>query len=237
MTQEQKAKAYDEALNKIKLLYEQKPADGKELLYVSNKSYNIGYRDGKREAESKQEWSEDDERRRDGIIQWLREYQAKFNPKYDSLSIESIESLIDWLESLSQQPKPEWSKNDTAFLNEITDFFENKTIRLQHDLDMYAHWLKSLPERFNLEPKPEWSEEDEKMFEGFMHKLEVCDLLTNKEIAWAKHRLKSLRPSWKPSEEQMYSLGSVVKGAGEATEGSIAYHLKELYNQLEKLVR
>lgn len=46
--------------------------------------------------------------------------------------------------------------------------------------------------------------EDERMFEGFMHKLEVCDLLTNKEIAWAKHRLKSLGPQshWKPREEQ-----------------------------------
>lgn len=53
--------------------------------------------------QSKQEWSEDDERRRDGIIQWLREYQKEFNPKYDSLSIESIESLIDWLKFLRPQ--------------------------------------------------------------------------------------------------------------------------------------
>lgn len=56
------------------------------------------------------------------------------------------------------------------------------------------------------EQKPaEWSEEDEKMLETFLHKLEVCDLLTNKEVAWAKHRLKSIRPQprWKPSEEQM----------------------------------
>ena len=49
------------------------------------------------------------------------------------------------------QKPVEWSKNDTAFLNEITDFFENKTVRLQHDIDMYAHWLKSLPERFVLQ--------------------------------------------------------------------------------------
>lgn len=50
---------------------------------------------------------------------------------------------------------------------------------------------------------PELAEsEDEEMFDAFMHKLEVCDLLTNKEIMWAKLRLKSLRPSWKPSEEQ-----------------------------------
>lgn len=34
---------------------EQKSAEnGKELLYVSNKSYKIGYRDGKRDAEQKQ---------------------------------------------------------------------------------------------------------------------------------------------------------------------------------------
>ena len=54
----------------------------------------------------KQEWNDEDERKRDGIIQWLREYQREFNPKYDSLSIESIESLIDWLKSLRPSWKP-----------------------------------------------------------------------------------------------------------------------------------
>ena len=54
----------------------------------------------------KLEWSEEDEHRRDGIIHWLREYQWQFNPKYDSISIESIESLIDWLKSLRPSWKP-----------------------------------------------------------------------------------------------------------------------------------
>ena len=40
-------------------------------------------------------------------------------------------------------------------------------------------------------PNSQWSEEDEKMLEAFLHKLEVCDLLTNKEVVWAKSRLKS----------------------------------------------
>ena len=62
---------------------------------------------------------------------------------------------------MEEQKLTEWSKNDTVFLNEITDFFENKTVRLQHDIDMYAHWLKSLPERFVLRSKQEWSAEDE----------------------------------------------------------------------------
>jgi len=123
-------------------LEEQKPVEnsGKELLYVSNKSYNIGFRDGKREAESKQEWSEEDE------------------------------------------------------------------VYLQDAL-----WCVE---------KAEKSCKDEE----------------DKGACWSAQRwLKSLRPSWKPSEEQMYSLGSLVNGAREATKGSRAYHLKELYEQLKKL--
>ena len=60
----------------------------------------------KQKEQKPAEWSEEDERKRDGIIQWLHEYQKEFNPKYDSLSIESIESLIDWLKSLRPSWKP-----------------------------------------------------------------------------------------------------------------------------------
>ena len=70
------------------------------------------------------EWNEEDERRRDGIIQWLREYQKKFNPKYDSLSIESIESLIDWFKSL----RPSWKPSDEQLrpLEYAIDYFKKK---------------------------------------------------------------------------------------------------------------
>lgn len=40
---------------------------------------------------------------------------------------------------------------------------------------------------------------------------------------------------WKPSEEQIYSLGTVVKGYNECTVGSVGYNLKELYRQLKEL--
>ena len=106
----------------------------------------------------KAEWSEEDEHRREGVVEWLRDHQKTIDRNSNNQAYESIESLISWLKSLRPQPKAEWSKNDTVFLNEITDFFENKTVRLQHDLDMYAHWLKSLPERFNLQPKQEWKD-------------------------------------------------------------------------------
>ena len=139
----------------------------------------------------------------------------------------------------------EWDKNDTVFLNEITDYFENKTVRLQHDIDMYAHWLKSLPERFNLEPKQEWSEEDEKMHINILNLL--CSQITYvtgqgttsgrqyptyaKERDWFEKRFKSLcpQPHWKPSEEQMSLLWSIYQG-GEEQEP-----LRELIEQLKKL--
>ena len=119
-------------------------------------------------------------------------------------------------EQLKAEQKPaEWSKNDTVFLNEITDFFENKTVKLQHDIDMYAHWLKSLPERFNLQPKQEWSEEDEKMSTNILNL--ISSQITyvtghgtmsgkqyptyTKERDWFMNRLKSLRPQ---SKDEIY---------------------------------
>ena len=68
----------------------------------------------------KPEWSAEDECRREGIIQWLREYQKKFNPEYDSLSIESIESLISWLKSL----KPRWKPSE-AHLSALLAVFND----------------------------------------------------------------------------------------------------------------
>ena len=37
----------------------------------------------------------------------------------------------------------EWTQNDATILNELIDFLENKTVKLQHDLTRYANWLKN----------------------------------------------------------------------------------------------
>lgn len=203
--------------------------------------------------------------------------------------IEKIKAEIERLIGQSQeglQNKPaEWSENDTVFLNEITDFFENKTVRLQHDLDMYAHWLKSLPERFNPQPKQEWSEED------LQHKSWILECLAdgkrtmpqyaadfNAAYNWLKplrpqpkakltlldeniitaaiafveqnehfncwcgidkhtviKALRSLKPHWKPSDEQMNALSGAIKcelSAGLHTRAGI---LQSLLDDLEKL--
>ena len=37
----------------------------------------------------------------------------------------------------------EWTTNDATTLNELIDFLENGTVKLQHDLTLYANWLKT----------------------------------------------------------------------------------------------
>ena len=51
------------------------------------------------------------------------------------------------------------------------------------------------------------------------------------EIAW----LKSIRPSWKPSEHQMSMLLAVVNDPNNAGSESCHLSLKSLYNELKKL--
>ena len=53
-------------------------------------------------------------------------------------------------------------------------------------------WLKSLQSRINIQQKQEWTEEDERMLNLFLHKLEVCNLLSNNENTWIINKLKSI---------------------------------------------
>ena len=145
----------------------------------------------------------------------------------------------NWLEKQKEQKPAEWSKNDAAFLNEITDFFESKTVILHHDLDMYVHWLKSLPERFVLQPKQEWSEEDKKMLARIIERgqsqIQMFETgLLPEQIDW----LKSLRPKshWKPSEWQMSMLLAVINEPNNAGAESCRLALKSLYEHLKKLM-
>ena len=50
-------------------------------------------------------------------------------------------------------------------------------------------WDDEKKELKKIEQKSVWSEEDEKMLDSFLHKLEVCEFLSNKEITWIKNKL------------------------------------------------
>ena len=81
----------------------------------------------------------------------------------------------------------------------------------------------------------EWSDNDDQLI-GFIFDL-LNDLVWRKDWAMGKEecleRLNSLRPSWKPSEEQMRALGDYIDG-----EEISSYDIEEivsLYNNLRNL--
>ena len=85
-----------------------------------------------------------------------------------------------------------------------------------------------------IEQKPaEWSEEDEDYMKDLMDYFGYNLPLEHTPRA-VRDWLKSLHPSWKPSEEQIYSLGTVVNGMGESAFG-VSKNLRDLYEQLKKL--
>ena len=172
-------------------LEKQKPADGKELLYVSNKSYNIGYRDGKMAAEQKTaKWSEDDEKKLELVTDFVFDFYPDPVMKY---------KLKDWLKSLCPQPKSKWSKEDNNIMEQIIMDYEGEIRRLSNST-------------IDRQLKP----------------------IYQKRIDW----LKSLRPSWKPSEEQIgalnYAYGELFKR--EDVGHNILGPLQKLCDELKKLM-
>ena len=63
------------------------------------------------------------------------------------LDIVAADKSGDW--ELVEQKSAEWSEKDDVMLDEIIDFFENGTVKLQHDLSLYASWLKSLTQKLS----------------------------------------------------------------------------------------
>lgn len=74
------------------------------------------------------------------------------------------------------------------------------------------------------EQKPAWSKEDERKYYQLEYSMRAAGTIPDHLIQWA---LKSLRPSWKPSEEQMEALEEC---------GQCKRCIKELYEQLKKLM-
>lgn len=120
-------------------------------------------------------------------------------------------------------------------------------ISFVHDFE-WNNFCDELLSYFNEKQKPaEWSEEDDETLKDIIAGLEATKQLTyrhepsgracyNRWIAW----LKSLRPSWKPSEKQIKALLHAVNKARTlyftSLDGCPEYNdLRSLYEQLNEL--
>ena len=166
-----------------------------------------------------------DEKIRKAIIEGLKAMKSNFH----TISSIKIDDAINWLEKqkgceyikkdwlehvkqswykegfidgkYSNKTPKEWTINDATTLN-----LENGTAKLQHDLTLYANWLKTqFPTNEKQgEQKPAWSEEDEvylnttiaylKDAQEFKKTAENC-------IGW----LKSLKNRVLPQPKQQWS--------------------------------
>ena len=98
-------------------------------------------------------------------------------------------------------------------------------------------------EAYAKEQMQEWSEEDEKILDSLirLYSIEYSEYVcpwANGDITYGDvvNFLKSLRPSWKPSEEQMNRLVSIVAALRKDYCDDMADFLASLYEQLKKLM-
>ena len=161
------------------------------------------------------EWSEEDEERIQSILFSIGYCKDEYPNKKD------YSKDIDWLKSLRPQPKKGLHPG---------------SIR---KVDNPMKWMEE-DEKEREQKLVAWSEEDERMLSRCVKSIEsskqFADSDTFKkakdnEIDWLKH----LRPSWKPSEEQMNALNFAITHFVHYTNYKNLTELRELYDDLLKL--
>ena len=146
---------------------------------------------------------------------------------------------IAYLEKQKEQKPAEWSDSvaKEMFIKALERAVEQtkKGYELT-DCDKHS-WWEDFKAYCGIAPA-EWSEEDEKMLTHVFEAIRYADnhyQFDGKEVSSVDVKvwlLKSLRPSWKPSEEQMECLGLIVKTSKRFVHSEI---ITSLYNDLKKL--
>lgn len=99
------------------------------------------------------------------------------------------------------------------------------------DKEVADRWIAYLEKQKKQKPA-EWSEEDNRHINTIIRAIHGAGNITPIEGELAEKWFKSLRPSWKPSKEQMETLKNCAYGVFQNGDGPA---LRELYNDLEKL--
>ena len=137
--------------------------------------------------------------------EWSEEEKRCLDEAIETLDKLGYDGMADNLKHLHPQPKQEWGEEDEnarRYIHELISFgYTHKFMDAQTAADMKEWINKSI----RPQPKVEWSEEDKENIESICSRLDsllYTEDMVEKinivgEIAW----LKSLRPSWKPNDE------------------------------------
>ena len=206
----------------VKVTTSDSSANGKEFLYVSNKSYHIGFRDGVASVKPA-ERSEEDETMRESCMLYLAnardcvEFSQYIGDNAKRSGKQRIQSCIDWLKSLRPQPHTVSVENATKFGS-----FE---------------YERGVKDGIQSEKSRQWkpSKEEIDAFENLLKGEFPNKIFPGATLANLLNKLKNLYYNeaiqvWRPSEEQMDALFD----ASERND-KLGFVLVTLYNDLKKL--
>ena len=232
---------YDFAMSQQEKQKEQKPADEQfppleGLDAIKAKYYDDGFKNGFDEGVASvkpAEWSKEDN------IGWDEAFACVTRAEKAAKNEEELQNAVTaekWLKEIKfkyyvHPVKQEWSEEDEVMLKEIIAFFKDGSVKLQHDLDLYAGFLEKRLKSLRPQPKEELILLDENIITAAVAFVDL-----NPYNCWCgidKHTvikaLRSLKPSWKPSEEQMRALqNAVALAAGNKVLAGLYEHLKKL---------
>ena len=177
------------------------------------------------------------------IRKWLVDYFGSIKEVVWIHRDITCEQILEWLEKQKKQ-KPIRSCDIVPYIDDkiaaLQDMWREEKVAFDWD-DMHEMIEDVARHFYQKEQTPAWSEEDKRRIDA------ICELLENtsaihpnyshrKLIIW----LKSLRPSWKPSEKQMNCLCAAVDAAIRKHNESVSGYeparvLKSLYEDLKKL--
>lgn len=189
------------------------------------------------------EWFAWLEKQKESHIPWY-DYQKSKEAGYTIVPNEEYEQLIK-----QKEQNPAWSEKNKKVYSRLLNHYESlthcvTTADRHQEIREELNFLKSL----HPQPKQEWSEENEDMLNSCISSIEEAkenryayretdgDTSYDHEISW----LKSLRPSWKPSEEQMEGLKFFLEfHRSQRNAGTVNWReydaIESLYEQLKKL--
>ena len=265
MTTEEKAKAYDKTIEKLRDFYRD----------YDTVSCLIGVKDELANLFPELRESED-EKVRKALLDYF-----KWNPNGQLLNEFSNREVFAWLENQSEQKSVEWHREDEQNLNACLGYIPDEFLRrwltdvihIKYDKTAWSEedegfldsalwhiknsitngkikafvecplstWLKSLKERVGCEVNctttKEWSDEDDLQLNEAIEAVNESSYSSKRKNVVIDW-LKSIRPqnTWKPSDEQMEGLLWVLENCAEREGASKMLSLaNSIYDTLKNL--
>ena len=186
----------------------------------------------------------EDESHRKWILEYLYDGLRKAHEQFK----EQFKSAIAWLEKRKDSNDMEFYEGYTLGFDDGMKSVEQKehlTTEEKMNHPLYLEGFDIGKRVGEVTGKPsEWSEEDKKTLDELIHYFEgllLCLATQERHTensSWLSF-LKSLRPSWKPSEEQMKALHNaiIITGTCSSLDAvNTSLELDSLYNDIKKLM-